>query len=236
MILIVYNIKLGDGDSSVTKRLNEVLPYGSDFKVKKIECRNHLLRNYCTKLMTLTKRTDYPITVRKCIVKNIIRFRSDITKATDYHLNNGSSIQQKTAELRRDISNSVYHRLGEHKNCAQYFCSGPKFGEMNLVPDAEKAGMMGHIRNIVYRLSVNADSLIENVDNNPCEQLNSLINKHVGGKRINFTQKNNYTTRVEAAVVAFNSKNYLRVVHKKIVFKSPGINSKRIYCFNYLYN
>lgn len=103
MILIVYNIKLGDGDSSVTKRLNEVLPYGSDFKVKKIECRNHLLRNYCTKLMTLTKRTDYPITVRKCIVKNIIRFRSDITKATDYHLNNGSSIQQKTAGIFKSI-------------------------------------------------------------------------------------------------------------------------------------
>jgi len=93
---------------------------------------------------------------------------------------------------------------------------------MNLVPDAEKAGMMGHIRNIVYRLSVNADSLIENVDNNPCEQLNSLINKHVGGKRINFTQKNNYTTRVEAAVVAFNSKNYLSTLQKKITTKSPG--------------
>jgi len=89
---------------------------------------------------------------------------------------------------------------------------------MNLVPDAEKAGLMGHIRNIVFRISVNADSLIENVDNNPCEQLNSLINKHIGGKIINFTQKNNYTTRVEAAVVAFNSKNILRVVHKKNSF------------------
>lgn len=85
-----------------------------------------------------------------------------------------------------------------------------------------RAGMMIHIRNLVYRLSVNADSLIENVDNNLCEQLNSLINKHIGGKRINFTQKNNYRTRVEAAVVAFNSKNFLRSVQKKIVFKSPG--------------
>lgn len=84
--------------------------------------------------------------------------------------------------------------------------------------------MMVHLKNIAHRLFVNADSLIENVDNNPCEQLNSLINKHVGGKRINFTQKNNYATRVEAAVVAFNSKNYLRSVQKKIVLNSPGIN------------
>jgi len=55
--------------------------------------------------MALTKRTDYPITVRKCIVKNIIRFRSDITKATDYHLNNGASIQQTTVGIFTSIIN-----------------------------------------------------------------------------------------------------------------------------------
>lgn len=126
-------------------------------------------------------------------------------------------------DLRKDISNSVHHRLGDHDKCAPYFCSGPKIGEINLIPEAEKSGMMVHIRSIVYRLTVNADSLLENVDNNLCEQLNSLINKHIGGKRINFTQKNNYNTRVEAAVIAFNSKNYLRSVQKKIIFKSPGI-------------
>lgn len=81
--------------------------------------------------------------------------------------------------------------------------------------------MMVHIRNIAHRLFINADSLIANVDNNLGEQLNSLINKQ---KRINYTQKNNYTTRVGAAVVAFNSKNYLRSVQKKIVLYSPGIN------------
>lgn len=93
-----------------------------------------------------------------------------------------------------------------------------------MVSDAENSGMMVHIRNMAHRLFINADSLIENVDNNLCEQLNSLINKHIGGKRINYTQKNNYTTRVEAAVVAFNSKNYLRSVQKKMVLYSPGIN------------
>jgi len=103
-----------------------------------------------------------------------------------------------------------------------YFCSGPKNGETNLVPEAERSGIMTEIRNIVYRLTINADSLIENVDNNPCEQFNSIINKHIGAKRINFTQRHNYQTRVEAAVVAYNSKNYIRAVHKKIMTKSPG--------------
>jgi len=78
------------------------------------------------------------------------------------------------------------------------------------------------IKNIVNRLIINADSLIENSNNNPCEQFNSLINKHLGGKRINFTQKNNYKTRVESAVISFNSKNYLRTINKKILTCSPG--------------
>jgi len=78
------------------------------------------------------------------------------------------------SELRKDISNSPYHRLGQHNNCAVYFCSGPKTGEINLVPLAEKSKMMTSINNVVYRLLTNADSLIENVDNNPCEQLNSI--------------------------------------------------------------
>jgi len=106
---------------------------------------------------------------------------------------------------------------------------GPKVGERNLVPEAEKTGMMAEIRNINFRLSVNADSLIENVDNNPCEQFNSLINKHVGGKRINFTQKNNYKTRVEAAVIGFNSKNYLRTLQKKMITTSPGKYLKKLF-------
>lgn len=125
-------------------------------------------------------------------------------------------------DLRKDIMNSPYHRLGQHDNCAPYFCTGQKVGETNFVPEAERTGLMADIRQIVYRLAANTESLIENTDNNPCEQLNSLINKHIGGKRINYTQGNNYKTRVEAAVVAYNSQNYIRAVQKKIIFKSPG--------------
>lgn len=82
--------------------------------------------------------------------------------------------------------------------------------------------MMREINNVISRLVNNASSLYEDVDNNLCEQFNSLINKHIGGKRINFSQRHNYKTRVEAAVISFNSKTYLREVHKKITTKSPG--------------
>jgi len=84
-----------DGDSSVTKKLNEVLPYGPDFKIQKIECRNHLLRNYGMKLKALSKKTEYPVVIRKFITTHILRFRTDITKAIQHRLNEKTSIQRK---------------------------------------------------------------------------------------------------------------------------------------------
>lgn len=88
-------IFIGDGDSSVTKKINEVLPYGNNFQIKKIECKNHLLRNYGTKLSALTKMTNYSIVIRKFITDNILRFRSDITKAIDYHTNTNVPLKFK---------------------------------------------------------------------------------------------------------------------------------------------
>ncbi|KAL4122792.1 hypothetical protein QTP88_015067 [Uroleucon formosanum] len=61
---------IGDGDSSVTKRLSEILPYGQNFLVQKIECRNHLLRNYVQKLTAMAKKTNYPIDLRKFVLNN----------------------------------------------------------------------------------------------------------------------------------------------------------------------
>jgi len=45
----------------------------------------------------------------------------------------------------------------------------------------------------------------------------------MAGKRINFTQKQSYNTRVYAAIVSFNSGGqFIREIHKKITEKSPG--------------
>lgn len=60
------------------------MPYGPNFIIRKIECRNHLLRNYATKLTTLAKDTKYPLRVRKHILANILRFRGDVTKAVTH--------------------------------------------------------------------------------------------------------------------------------------------------------
>jgi len=87
---------IGDGDSSVTKRLKEILPYRPNFFIKKIECRNHLLRNYATKVTMLARIAKYPLRVRKFILSNILKFRFDVIKAAKHwrNLNNLTMAQQ----------------------------------------------------------------------------------------------------------------------------------------------
>lgn len=91
--MFIHN--LGDGDSSVTKRLNDILPYDQALRVEKIECRNHLLRNYSKKMMALTKRSDMPIDIRKKIYDNIIRLRTDVTCAIKHQKSQNIPLPQK---------------------------------------------------------------------------------------------------------------------------------------------
>ncbi|KAL4136163.1 hypothetical protein QTP88_007727 [Uroleucon formosanum] len=226
-----YNKLIGDGDSSVKKRLSEIMPYGPKFHIQKIECRNHLLRNYGTKLSLLAKNIRHPyLNLRKHIQSNIIRFRNAIVKSIEYRsqLINQSD-NDKRLGLRKDILNSFYQILGSHAQCEDYFCHGPKLNENNFVDDAEKSKVIDEITQLANRLVTHADSLLMNVDNNVCEQFNSIINKHLSGKRINFSQRQSYNTRVEAAVVSYNtSGEFLRKLHKNVVNeKSPGDIGKK---------
>ncbi|KAE9522977.1 hypothetical protein AGLY_016608 [Aphis glycines] len=199
-----------DGDSSDTKRLAEIMPYGPRLPVIKIECRNHLLRNYGTKLVALTLNTKYPISLRKHIKSNISRFRFSITKAIEYR-------------LRKDINNSFRHILGGHDRCESYFCKAPQANEKNMIEDAERSGFVSEVSQIISRLVANVDSLLMNVDNNVCEQFNT-------GKRINYSQRNSYNARVETAVISCNSGGkFLRLMHKNIVNGiSPGEIGKKM--------
>jgi len=60
------------------------MPYGCRLLIKKIECRNHLLRNYGTKLTAMLTNKKYPIPLRNHVKANILRFRYAITKAIEY--------------------------------------------------------------------------------------------------------------------------------------------------------
>ncbi|KAL4123428.1 hypothetical protein QTP88_015606 [Uroleucon formosanum] len=222
-----FNRLIGDGDSNVTKRLKEIIPYGPTRLVEKIECRNHLLRNFSTKIAAVTKNTKFPVLLRQFISSNIIKFSTAIRKAIEYRKNCNAQEHEKLSGLINDINNSFYHILGQHDECETYFCNNKSRGE-NLVPVALKCGLMAELKNIARRLIDNATSLLLDVTNNICEQFNSVINKFIAGKRINFSQKNGYNTRVRAAIISFNSGgNFLRKIHKTITNKSPGIIGKK---------
>jgi len=129
--------------------------------------------------------------------------------------------------LRKDILNISYHIFGKHSNCAQYFCTGRKLYELNLIDEVLQCGLMKEISTALRRFADNAKSLLLDVDNNIYEQFNSVINKHIDGKRIIFSQKQSYSTRIYTAVVSFNTDgNYIREFHKKIT-KSAGTLFKK---------
>lgn len=125
------------------------------------------------------------------------------------------------------MQNGPFHVLGQHNKCDNYFCNKKNNCEENWVPQSIQCGMLIEINNAVNRLVFNSKSLIIDVDNNIYEQFNSVINKYIGGKRINLSQRNAYNTRVEAAVISFNSHQYLRAITKKVIQKSPGIYTKK---------
>lgn len=74
-----YKYLIGDGDSSVYKNLCEFRPYGPNYHIIKIECKNHLLRNFCSRLKDITFKKHsssgklIPVDLRQYLRENIRR-------------------------------------------------------------------------------------------------------------------------------------------------------------------
>lgn len=208
------------------------MPYGSSQIIQKIECKNHILRNYCGKLREIAQRRIENVSVqqRNLIRQRLLRLRFAVAKAIEYRARQDTPIHVRTEELRRDILNGPFHVFGDHEKCADrgYFCNGAKDGEINLVPELKACGLHGLIMSALHRVAHHAPSLVYNVNNNSAEMFNSFVAKFVGGKRVNFSKRDSYQTRCQAAVVAMNSKGQLhRMMHKTIVDRSPGVFTKR---------
>ena len=85
------------------------------------------------------------------------------------------------------MQNGPFHVLGQHYKCDKYFCDKKTKSVENLVPQAIESGKLMEINNAANRLVFNSKTSIMDVDNNICEQFNSVINKYIGGKRINLS-------------------------------------------------
>lgn len=85
-----YTKIISDGDSSVTNALRNAMVYGPDVHIRKVECSNHLLRNYINKLRNIAKQTvnkngPVPIVLRRalldcdaCVMRLLVPFNTRV--------------------------------------------------------------------------------------------------------------------------------------------------------------
>ncbi|XP_073953228.1 LOW QUALITY PROTEIN: uncharacterized protein [Choristoneura fumiferana] len=216
---LIYATLIADGDASTYKKILESRPY-SNVQVQKIECSNHLLRNYCSKLMQLQKDTSIPLPERKLLpMEKITRLRTAVRAAARFRKAQHTNESEKIINLKNDILNSPKHVLGDHSACENYYCTEERRTEENLVPLAKT--LFRKLSALASQMALNSKSLLYDVNNNRAEQFNSIVAKHVGGKRINFSLKKSYTARCHAAVVSFNTGKPLTCLYKTNFEKSP---------------
>lgn len=228
---IRYTKFIADGDSSTYKKILETQPYS--VTVSKIECRNHLLRNLCTKLRNISTNTKMgPAALRKKVHSKILKIRIGISKAIKYRKAERDNMSINSKNLKKDIMNAASHAFGEHKECAElsYFCKKTTPDEDNLVPDLKSEGIYSKIVDILRHLANHSMSLIFDVDSNVVEQFNSIICKFIGGKRINYCTGGQYQTRCMAAALSFNTKrpHFYNCYKHKIGFSPKSKFYKRM--------
>lgn len=231
---LIYSTLIADGDASSYKNILESRPY-PNVPIQKIECTNHLLRNYNGKNLHLQKDVSIPLCERKHLtVQRINRLRGAIRAAIRFRKAQNHTITAMIKNLQKDILNSPSHVFGDHMECENYYCSDENKDEINNVPAIKT--LMLKLKQHASQLAFHARSLIHNFTNNSAEQFNSIVAKFVGGKRVNFSLKNSYTVRCYAAVVCFNSGKPQYSLYKSAFAKSPGKSLKRLETTRFLKN
>lgn len=223
---LIYGRLISDGDANTYAKLLEARPY-KNLTIEKIECRNHLLRNLCNKLQSMTTDTKYPIKYRKYITKRrILSVRKVVLAVIAQYKGTDNAIQ-----LHKDIMSSAEHAFGQHSKCKRYYCQETADDD-NIPKEMFTSSIWQRTKLILSQLAGHARSLLHDVDSNAVERYHSIVAKIVGGKRINFSQKYQYNMRCNVAALSFNTKKPLSKLHKSIVGKSPRGSIKRFECKN----
>ncbi|XP_067214349.1 uncharacterized protein [Linepithema humile] len=193
---LIYRTVIADGDSSVYQSIKNNAPYREQMvHVHKIECTNHLFRNFCKKLKAISeivqpkeKRKRGFVQIRNVIKSNILKIRQEVLQSATQRREEKLPHHSKATELQKDILNIPSHIFGEHKRCKERgrMCEENSEKIENYVPYLKLYGLYHPIENAVMHLSCFSDSLLLNVTNNPAEWFNSIICKEIGGKRINY--------------------------------------------------
>ena len=188
-----YTQVIGDGDSSVFYTIQTTVPtYGRD--VVKIECANHAIKCYRSRLEQLAK--DFPLfRGRGGLTKSIIMKITHGARCAIRNHSNSNDIKR----LKNDLRAGPKHYLGNHEACHPSWCSeASKQNKVtnlhdlppNLLFEVERAG---------DRLVNKAAQLITNKTTNLSECFMSIRAKMDGGKQINRIQSGSFEHRCMAA-------------------------------------
>lgn len=222
---VIYGRFIADGDSSTYAKILEARPYTS-LTVEKIGCRNHILRNFCTKLQLLKTNTQYAKQERNILTNSfILSGRKYICDAIKNHNCSEDRKSEGIKKLHKDICNAMCHAYGYHDECNKLICSANT--ESADIKKKFNTHLFTRIRYITGNVASQARSLIENVDSNVVERFNGVIAKFIGGKRINYALKRSYQARCAGAIVSFNSGKILTTVQKNIYNQSPSLQVKK---------
>ncbi|KAL0821591.1 hypothetical protein ABMA28_005043 [Loxostege sticticalis] len=215
MYNIIYGRVTSDGDSSTYCKILEARPY-QNVTVEKIECTNHLLRNFCNKMRAVSTDTRYPVKLRKFVTSQRIMSLRPMSHS------------QKIDGLHSEINNLLFHVYHSHSNCKDFYCSEIKPGDIDLIDQLRSGGIWLRMTVITSALAAHARSLIQDSHSNIVESFNSTIAKFIGGKRINFTCRGSYQARCYAAVLMHNSKEPITKLQRSVLNRTPssGINKR----------
>lgn len=227
---IKYGTLIADGDSSVYNRILSARPY-DDLTVEKIECRNHILRNYGNRLKDIASNSKFKhIKLRQAIGSNIVRMRTAVVSAARHWREMENMTEhEKILAFRKDAANAPNHVFGDHSNCSPYFCEGSKPNEKNLLSEMIESGLYAALEEVQnHWILRHARHLLKDIDSNCAEQFNSVVVKFMGAKRVNYCLKRSYSARSHAAVVSLNCKTPLSKLHRIMYKVSPGKFTKKL--------
>ncbi|KAI5630711.1 yqaJ-like viral recombinase domain-containing protein [Phthorimaea operculella] len=217
---LIYNPLIADGDASTYKNILESRPYPG-VPIQKIECTNHLLRNYNGKNLSLKIDTSIPLIERKLFTpERMTRLRTAVRSSVRHWESQSLTESDKIIKIQKDILNSPKHIFGSHKDCEAYYCTEERKKEEDITTKVK--ALMLKLEKNVRQLAIHSRSLLKNFNTNRAEQFNSVVAKTVGGKRINFSLKDSYSARCYAAVVSFNTGKPQTTLYKSIFDESPG--------------
>ena len=231
---LIYKRIIADNDSSVYKTIMDRNPYSEyDVSVEKVDCSNHLMRNFCNKLRDLAAATDPNFFrnsefkgAREIIKGKIETLRKEIITAAKLRNSEDVSHAEKTENLRRDIIDIPYHVFGEHEKCQSHNWScqlESAENETNNVTVLQRFGLFEKLITLVSDLSSRSRSLVLLLTNNYAEGFNSIICQFIGGKRIQLGSKGSYDARVYGSVLQQNSQQVLVDIYESMNKQVPNV-------------